>query len=150
MKHMRQQLRESFTTFRRVIGFADAVNDLGTHRICGTEVCYSRQMVYNVLKGRSRSRGLIRRIVERRPDLLELSFVAEETKDLARRIGWRAHRRQRQPGPVAEDDRAETPPPLAGARSVGGVAGGTDGAMPRPPLCGGAGRKGMAEKEVEP
>lgn len=88
MKHMRQQLRESFT-FRRVIGFSDAVNDLGTHRICGTEVCYSRQMVYNILKGKSRSRNLIRRIVERRPDLLELSFVAECTKELARSVGWR-------------------------------------------------------------
>ena len=87
MKHMRQQLRES-CTFRRVIGFSDAVNDLGTHRICGMEVCYSRQMVYNILKGKSRSRNLIRRIVDRRPDLLELSFVAEETKALARDIGW--------------------------------------------------------------
>ena len=88
MKHMRQQLRES-CTFRRVVGFGDAVSDLGTHRICGTEVCYSRQMVYNLLKGKSRSRNLVQRIVERRPDLLELSFVADETKALARAIGWR-------------------------------------------------------------
>ena len=87
MKHMRQQLRES-CTFRRVIGFSDAVSDLGTHRICGTEVCYSRQMVYNILKGKSRSRKLMRRIVERRPDLLELSFVTDATKALARSFGW--------------------------------------------------------------
>ena len=87
MKHMRQQLRES-CTFRRVIGFSDAVSDLGTHRICGTEVCYSRQMVYNILKGKSRSRNLMRRIVERRPDLLKLSFVVDETKELARSFGW--------------------------------------------------------------
>ena len=51
-RHMRQLLRETHLT-RRVVGFSDAVEDLGTHRICGTEVCYSRQMVYNVLYGRS-------------------------------------------------------------------------------------------------
>ena len=94
MKHMRQLLRESFT-FRRVVGFGDAVNDLGTHRICGMEVCYSRQMVYSVLKGKSRSRNLIRRIVERRPDLLELSFVADETKQLAREIGGRPRQKSK-------------------------------------------------------
>ena len=87
MRQMRKILHES-ATFRRVVGFSDAVDDLGTHRICGTEVTYSRQMVYNVLYGRSRSRKLLARIVERRPDLLELSFVAEATKDAARTMGW--------------------------------------------------------------
>ena len=87
MRHMRQLLRET-STFRRVVGFSDAVDDLGTHKICGTETTYSRQMVYNVLYGRSRSRKLLARIIERRPDLLELSFVAEETKAAARTLGW--------------------------------------------------------------
>ena len=87
-RHMRQQLRES-RTFRRVVGFADAVADLGTHRICGTDAPYSRQMVYNVLYGRCGSRRLLERIVERRPDLLDLSFVSEATKAAARQIGWR-------------------------------------------------------------
>lgn len=88
MKHMRQLLRES-CTFRRVVGFADAVADLGTHRICGVDTSYSRQMVYNVLYGRSGSKKLLARIVERRPDLLDLSFVSETTKDAARQMGWR-------------------------------------------------------------
>jgi len=87
MRHMRQLLRETHVS-RRVVGFGDAVADLGTHRICGTETPYSRQMVYNVLYGRSRSPKLLARIVERRPDLLDLSFVAEETKAAARQIGW--------------------------------------------------------------
>ena len=87
MKHMRQLLRET-TTFRRVVGFGDAVTDLGTHRICGVDVPYSRQMVYSVLHGRSLSKPLIARMVERRPDLLDLSFVAETTKDAARKLGW--------------------------------------------------------------
>ena len=88
MKHMRQLLRES-SAFRRVIGFGDAVADLGTHRICGTDAPYSRQMVYNILYGRSGSKKLLARIVERRPDLLDLSFVSETTKDAARQMGWR-------------------------------------------------------------
>ena len=87
-KQMRQLLRES-TTFRRVVGFAAAVEDLGTHRICGTDTPYSRQMVYKVLYGHSLSKRLIARIVERRPDLLDLSFVAERTKETARQFGWR-------------------------------------------------------------
>ena len=88
MKHSRQLLRET-ATFRRVVGFGDAVADLGTHRICGTDAPYSRQMVYNILYGRSGSKKLLARIVERRPDLLDLSFVAETTKDAARQMGWR-------------------------------------------------------------
>ena len=87
MRHMRQLLRETHVS-RRVVGFGDAVADLGTHRICGIETTYSRQMVYNVLYGRSISKRLLARIVVRRPDLLDLSFVAEETKDAARQIGW--------------------------------------------------------------
>ena len=87
-RHMRQLLRETHVS-RRVVGFGDAVEDLGTHRICGTETHNSRQMVYNVLYGRSRSKNLIRRIVDRRPDLLGLSFVADETKRIAREMGWK-------------------------------------------------------------
>ena len=94
MRHMRQLLRET-STFRRVVGFSDAVDDLGTHKICGTETTYSRQMVYNVLYGRSRSRKLLARIIERRPDLLELSFVAEETKADALEMGWTPRNRRK-------------------------------------------------------
>lgn len=94
MRHMRQLLRET-STFRRVVGFSDAVDDLGTHKICGTETTYSRQMVYNVLYGRSRSRKLLARIIERRPDLLELSFVAEETKAAALEMGWTPRNRRK-------------------------------------------------------
>ena len=87
MKHMRQLLRETHHSCR-VVGFAAAVEDLGTHRVCGTDTTYSRQMVYNVLYGRSESKKLLARIVERRPDLLGLSFVAETTKASARQMGW--------------------------------------------------------------
>lgn len=89
-RHMRQLLRETHC-FRRVVGFGAAVEDLGTHRICGIDTPYSRQMVYNVLHGRSGSRKLIKRIVERRPDLLELSFVAKSTKRIASELGWTSH-----------------------------------------------------------
>lgn len=89
-RHMRQLLRESHT-YRRVVGFGDAVADLGTHRICGTEAPYSRQAVYQLLYGKSSSRKLLARIVERRPDLLDLSFVCEATKAAARKIGWTPH-----------------------------------------------------------
>lgn len=88
MSHMRTLLRET-TVARRVEGFGDAVADLGTHRICGVDVPYSKQMVYMVLHGKQLSRKLIARIVERRPDLLDLSFVSERTREAARRIGWR-------------------------------------------------------------
>ena len=90
MPHMRTLLREIYIS-RQVVGFSDAVADLGTHRVCGTETVYSRQMVYNVLHGRSLSRKLLFRIVERRPDLLDLSFVSEKTREAARKIGWRPH-----------------------------------------------------------
>ena len=90
-KHMRQLLRETHVS-RRVVGFAAAVEDLGTHRICGVDVPYSRQMVYNVLYGRSLSKNVIKRIVERRPDLLDLSFVAAATKRVAKDFGWCAQR----------------------------------------------------------
>ena len=85
---MRQMLRETYT-YRRVVGFGDAVADLGTHRICGIDTQYSKQAVYNVLHGRSASRKLIARIVKRRPDLLDLSFVSDETRKVAREYGWR-------------------------------------------------------------
>lgn len=87
-KQMRQLLRETCVS-RRVVGFATAVEDLGTHRICGIEAPYSKQMVYNVLHGRSGSKKLIQKIVERRPDLLRLSFVAEDTRRIAKELGWR-------------------------------------------------------------
>ena len=94
MKHMRQQLRE-IPMGRRVVGFQDAVNDLGTHRICGVQVTYSRQAVWQVLIGKSLSKNLMKRIVLFRPDLLLLSFVSDEAKDLARKLGWDEARTRR-------------------------------------------------------
>jgi hypothetical protein len=97
---MRQQLREAH--LKRVVGFGDAVADLGTHRICGTDAPYSRQMVYAVLYGKSASPRLMARIVEKRPDLLDLSFVAETTRERARALGWlpREKRMRRGFGPA--------------------------------------------------
>ena len=86
MSHMRQQLRETVSV--RVVGLADAIRDLGTHRVCGVDVPYSRQMVYMLLKGRYKSKRLLGLIVEKRPDLLELSMVSDDTRSLARQIGW--------------------------------------------------------------
>lgn len=83
---MRQMLRE--VSRQRTVGFKDAVDDLGTHVICGHEVPYSRAMVYNLLKGKSRSERLLKRIIEFRPDLLELSWAEKSVVELARQLGW--------------------------------------------------------------
>lgn len=84
--HMRQMLRE--VSRQRTVGFGDAVEDLGTHVICGHEVPYSRAMVYNLLKGKSRSERLLKRIIEFRPDLLELSWTEKGVIERAREMGW--------------------------------------------------------------
>ena len=84
--HMRQMLRE--VSVQRTVGLQDAVNDLGTHAICGHEVPYSKAMVYNLLKGKSKSERLLKRIITFRPDLLELSWTAKEVVERARQIGW--------------------------------------------------------------
>ena len=84
--HLRQMLRE--VSRQRTVGFGDAVNDLGTHVVCGHEVHYSRTMVYNLLKGKSRSERLLKRIVEFRPDLLELSWADKDVIERARLLGW--------------------------------------------------------------
>lgn len=84
--HMRQMLRE--VSVQRTVGLQDAVNDLGTHAICGHEVPYSKTMVYNLLKGKSKSERLLKRIITFRPDLLELSWTAKEVVDCAQQLGW--------------------------------------------------------------
>ena len=84
--HMRQMLREM--SRQRTVGFGDAVDDLGTPVICGHEVPYSRAMVYNLLKGKSRSERLLKRIIEFRPDLLELSWTEKCVINRAREMGW--------------------------------------------------------------
>lgn len=93
MSHMRQMLRE--VSRQRTVGFGDAVKDLGSHVICGHEVPYSRAMVYNLLKGKSLSKRLLTRVVELRPDLLELSWVDQAVVEKARQLGWRPRRRTR-------------------------------------------------------
>ena len=84
--HMRQMLRE--VSRKRTVGLQDAVNDLGTHVICGHEVPYSRVMVCNVLKGKIPSEKLLKRIIEFRPDLLELSWTDKGVIERARQLGW--------------------------------------------------------------
>lgn len=84
--HMRQMLRE--VSQQRTVGLQDAVDDLGTHVICGHEVPYSRTMVYNVLRGKSLSKRLLRRIIDFRPDLLELSQTKKCVIERAREMGW--------------------------------------------------------------
>ena len=84
--HMRQMLRE--VSRQRTVGFGDAVDDLGTHVICGHEVPYSKAMVYNLLKGKSKSERLLKRIIMFRPDLLELSWAVKEVVNRARQLGW--------------------------------------------------------------
>lgn len=78
MEHMPLQLREVSTV--RAVGFKDAVNDLGTHFMCGQEVPYTRAQVYKVLQGKHKSKRLLERIAERRPDLFSLRYVADEVK----------------------------------------------------------------------
>lgn len=77
-RHVRTQLRQ--VSRIRVVGFQDAVDDLGTHLVCGHSVNYSRTQVYNVLTGRVRSDKLLRRIAEKRPDLLDLYYVTDEVR----------------------------------------------------------------------
>lgn len=84
--HMRQMLREAPS--RRTVGLMDAVNDLGTHRIHGCEVPYSKQMVYLLLSGKSQSEKLLTRVIEFRPDLLGLSWVNKDVVKRARKMGW--------------------------------------------------------------
>ena len=83
-KRLRLQLFEG----ERNSGFGAAVRDLGTHEIHGHHVPYSRNSVYNILRGKTKTEKLLRRIVAYRPDLLTLSYVAESTKELARKMGW--------------------------------------------------------------
>ena len=84
--HMRQMLRE--VSIHRTVGLSDAVNDLGTHLIHGCEVPYSRQMISLLLKGKVGSKNLLKRVVDLRPDLLELSWVDESVIERARQLGW--------------------------------------------------------------
>ena len=96
--HVRQMLRE--VSRRRTVGFKDAVNDLGTHVICGYEVPYSKAAVYNLLKGKNKSEKLLKRIIEFRPDLLDLSWTEKGVVERARQLGWT-------PAPKCDEAKAE-------------------------------------------
>lgn len=85
LRHMPTQLREVSSV--RTVGYQDAVADLGTHPYCGHMVPYSKAQVYAVLQGRNRSERLLRRIWEKRPELLRLRFVAPEVRAWAERMG---------------------------------------------------------------
>ena len=93
---MRQLLREDNKGVR-IVGLGDAIRDLGTHEVCGYNVYYSKQMIYNILKGRSGSRRVLERIVKFRPDLLDLSFVAGSTIELAAEMGWVPRAKRKSP-----------------------------------------------------
>lgn len=77
-RHLRTQLRQVSSV--RIVGFRDAVEDLGTHLVCGHPVHYSRCQVYSVLTGRAKSPKLLRRIAEHRPDLFDLHYVPESVR----------------------------------------------------------------------
>ena len=78
MKQMAKQLRT--VELKRTIGFAAAVEDLGTHTIFGSEYPYTVCQVRKVLKGVHKSERLLKRIAEKRPDLFGLWFVCDEVK----------------------------------------------------------------------
>ena len=86
MTHLRQMLRE--VSVHRTVGLGTAVEDLGTHLIHGCEVPYSRQMVSLLLQGKSGSTRLLKRIVDFRPDLLDLSWVDRGVRARAQKLGW--------------------------------------------------------------
>lgn len=79
MKQLPKALHEVSAV--RVVGFTDAVRDLGTHRFCGMDVPYNRGQVYKVLKGEHKSQRLLVRIAERVPAMFGLHFVCEEVKN---------------------------------------------------------------------
>ena len=72
----------------RIVGFVDAVRDLGTHKVHGYDVPYTRQTVYSTLHGKYRPGNVLRRIIERRPDMLDLPIVAPEVRERAKAMGW--------------------------------------------------------------
>lgn len=81
MKQLKKQLKQLRTvTAQRTIGFAAAVEDLGTHTICGREVPYGVCQVRKVLKGQHQSERLLITIAHKRPDLFGLWFVADAVK----------------------------------------------------------------------
>lgn len=84
--HVRQMLREM--SIHRTVGLSDAVGDLGTHIIHGCEVPYSRQMITCLLKGKSKSKRLLLRVINFRPDLLDLSWVDKTVIERALQLGW--------------------------------------------------------------
>lgn len=77
-KHARTLLRQVSSV--RVEGFQTMVDDLGTHLMHGVQVPYSRQQVFFVLTGRSKSARLMRRIAQRRPDAFGLHYVPESVR----------------------------------------------------------------------
>ena len=102
MRHLKTQLRE--VSVLRCVGFQDAVDDLGKHRMHGVWVPFTRGAVYAVLTGRYKGLALRKRIAYRRPDLFKLRFVSDDVK--AWYEAWRTRRRKenagRQAGQCAE------------------------------------------------
>jgi len=87
-RHLPTLLREVSAV--RTVGFQDAVDDLGTHTLCGHEVPYSKAQVYAVLQGRHKSVRLLERIAEKRPDMFGLRFVDPAVKEFYEE--WKAAR----------------------------------------------------------
>ena len=74
MKQMKKQLCEVSAV--RTVGFADAVADLGTHRMCGHDVPYSVSQVRQVLMGQHVSKRLLERIANPTLPANEIFFPA--------------------------------------------------------------------------
>ena len=94
MRHLKTQLRE--VSVLRCVGFQDAVDDLGMHRMHGVWVPFTRGAVYAVLTGRYKGLALRKRIAYRRPDLFKLRFVSDDVK--AWYEAWRTRRRKENAG----------------------------------------------------
>lgn len=80
-RNMRTQLRQVSAV--RLVGFQDAVDDLGTHTIHGVQVPYTHQQVRKVLQGKHKSERLLRVIANKRPDLFTVYFVCDDVRKWA-------------------------------------------------------------------
>ncbi len=88
--HKRQSPKElKEVSVIRCVGFRDAVDRLGYHTLAGRAVRWSCDQVRKVLKGHNISARLLKRIVERAPELLTLRYVADGVKAQAKEMGWK-------------------------------------------------------------
>lgn len=70
----------------RLIGFSNAIRDLGTHRVCGQDVHYSYMQVRMVLLGKHTSKKMMMLIAKKRPDFFDLYFVNPAVRDAGKAL----------------------------------------------------------------